>query len=61
MSEIIKNDEKLRCTIYMDDSLKKDIQEMADRNGWAFAEMCYKLLKQVVKDRKRKVKNAKEI
>lgn len=60
---MMKNDEKAkrqRSTIYMDDVLKDEIQEMADRNGWAFADMCFRLLKQVVKDRNRKSKNGKE-
>jgi predicted transcriptional regulator len=51
----------IRATTDMDDDLKKEIKEMAQKNNWAFSYMCYILLQQAVKERKRKRKNAKEI
>lgn len=40
----------------MDEGLKKDIQEMGDKNKWPFDYMCYVLLQQAVKEKKRKSK-----
>jgi hypothetical protein len=42
----------------MDDELKADIDRMAKKQNWPFDYMCYILLKQAVKERKRKQKSS---
>jgi hypothetical protein len=46
----------MRATTKMDEDLKKDIDRMAKKQMWPFDYMCYILLKQAVKERKRKQK-----
>lgn len=47
----------MRTTTKMDEDLKKDIDRMAQKQNWPFDYMCYVLLKQAVKERKRKQKS----
>lgn len=51
----------MRVTTKMDESLKNEIYQMAEKQNWPFDYMCYVLLQQAVKEKKRKQKsNAKE-
>ena len=43
-----------RITSTIDDDLKNQIKEMADKANWSFDYMVYQLLKQAVKERNRK-------
>lgn len=47
----------MRATTKMDEELKSDIDRMAKKNNWPFDYMCYILLKQAVKEKKRKSKS----
>lgn len=48
----------MRTTTKMDEDLKKEVEKMANDKKWPFDLMCYELIKQAVKERKRKRKKS---
>lgn len=48
----------MRATTDMDESLKKEIEKMAEKNNWSFSYMCYVLLRQAVNEKNRKKRSA---